>query len=157
MEWLSNKPIHLVADREFASPKLAFWLKTTYNVDSTLRIKANMYLKGEEEPEIKVATLIHKMIKGGRRVLYDQILTRASTFKMNVLLTWGKEYDEPLVVATTSGSPVKADIVYGKRFGIEPMHWSSFKTTIHLHWCSVKEFYWLVADVFGQKQLSTHS
>jgi len=122
MEWLSGKPIHAVADREFASPKLAEWLKTTYNVDSTLRIKASMYLKGEDEPEIKVATLIQKMIRGGRRVLYDQILTRASTFKMNVLLTWGKEYDEPLVVATTSGSPVQADIVYGKRFGIEPMH-----------------------------------
>lgn len=122
MEWLSGKPIHAVADREFASPKFAEWLKTTYNVDSTLRIKASMYLKGEDEPEIKVATLIQKMIRGGRRVLYDQILTRASTFKMNVLLTWGKEYDEPLVVATTSGSPVQADIVYGKRFGIEPMH-----------------------------------
>lgn len=122
MEWLSNKPIHLVADREFASPKLAEWLKTTYNVDSTLRIKASMYLKGEDEPEIKVATLIHKMIKGDRQVLYKHVLTRASTFKMNVLLTWGKEYDEPLVVATTSGNPVEADIVYGKRFSIEPMH-----------------------------------
>ncbi len=122
MEWLTCKPNHVVADREFASPKLAEWLKTTYNVDSTLRIKASMYLRGEDEPEIKVATLIQKMIRGGRRVLYNHVLTRTSTFKMNVLLTWGKEYDEPLVVATTSCNPVNADIVYGKRFSIEPMH-----------------------------------
>ncbi len=25
------------------------------------------------------------------------------------------------------------------------------------HGCSVKEFYWLIAYVFGQKRLSTHS
>lgn len=121
-EWLSGKPIHLLADREFASPKLAEWLKTSYNVESTLRIKASMYLKGEDSPEIKVATLIQKMIQGSRQVLYNQVLTRSSTFKMNVLLTWGKEYDEPLVVATTSKNPIQADLMYGKRFSIEPMH-----------------------------------
>lgn len=27
MDWLSDKPIHVVADQEFASPKLAKWLK----------------------------------------------------------------------------------------------------------------------------------
>jgi len=122
MEWLSGKPIHLLGDREFASPKLAEWLKISYNVESTLRIKASMYLKGEDSPEIKIAALIQNMIKGDRKVLYDQVLTRSSTFKMNVLLTWGKDYDEPLVVATTSGNPVRADSVYGKRFSIEPMH-----------------------------------
>ncbi len=28
---------------------------------------------------------------------------------------------------------------------------------IKMHGCSVKEFYWLVANVFGQKQLSKHA
>ncbi len=37
-------------------------------------------------------------------------------------LTWKEEYDEPLVVATTSDNPGGADKVYGLRFGIEPMH-----------------------------------
>lgn len=125
MEWLSGKLIHIVADREFASPKLAEWLKTTYrNVDATLRIKASMYLSSTDLPETetKVASLIQKMVKGDRFLLCDQILTRASTFPMNVLLTWKKEYDEPLVVATTSHNPERADKVYGLRFGIEPMH-----------------------------------
>jgi hypothetical protein len=40
---------------------------------------------------------------------------------MNVLMTWKKEYDEPLVVATTFHNPDRADKVYGLRFGIEPM------------------------------------
>ena len=123
MEWLSGKLIHIVADREFASPKLAEWLKTTYNnVDATLRIKASMYLSSDGIPETKVASLIQKMVKDTRYLLRNQILTRDSTFKMSVLLTWKKEYDEPLIVATTSDNPNRADKVYGMRFGIEPMH-----------------------------------
>ncbi len=127
MPWLSDKPIHVVADREFASPKLAEWLNTIYNVTVTLRIKASMYLTGEDTPEIKVASLIQQMKKGSHHILYHQVLTRDSTFTMNVLLAWKKGYDEPLVIATTSGSPIKAERTYGKRFNIEPMHkdWKS--------------------------------
>ncbi len=123
MEWLSDKLIHVVADREFASPKLPEWLKTTYkNVDATLRMKASMYLSSDDMPETKIASLIQKMVKGSRHLLRSQVLTRDSTFKMDVLLAWKEEYDEPLVVATTSGKPDRADEVYGLRFGIEPMH-----------------------------------
>ncbi len=127
ISWLSDKPIHVIADREFASPKLAEWLNTVYTVTVTLRIKASMYLAGEDTPEVKVASLIRKMKKGSRHILYHQVLTRDSTFKMNVLLTWKKGYDEPLVIATTSGSPIKAERTYGKRTTIEPMHkdWKS--------------------------------
>ena len=129
MSWLSDKQIHIhvVADREFASPKLAEWLKNIYDVAVTLRIKASMYLTGEDTPEIKVASLIRSMTKGSRHILYNQVLTRDCNFKMNVLLTWKEEYDEPLVVATTSGNPAQADETYEKRFSIEPMHkdWKS--------------------------------
>jgi hypothetical protein len=45
------------------------------------------------------------MVKGDRYLLSDQIITRASTFPMKIFLTWKKEYDEPLVVATTSHNP----------------------------------------------------
>ncbi|MCK4459964.1 MAG: hypothetical protein KAU52_09640 [Methanosarcinales archaeon] len=58
-------PIHVVADREFASPKLAEWLKSTCGVGATLRMKASMYLKGmdDEMPEVKIATLLAEMAK----------------------------------------------------------------------------------------------
>ena len=81
-----------------------------------------MYLNGDGRTETKIATLLQKMVKGSRRVLYNQMVTRDSTFKMNVVLNWGKEYDEAMVVATTLAKPHRADILYGQRFGIEPMH-----------------------------------
>jgi hypothetical protein len=46
MEWLSGKPIIVVADREFASPKLAEWLKNACDVEVTLRIKVGLFLSG---------------------------------------------------------------------------------------------------------------
>ena len=129
MEWLSGIPIHVVADREFASPKLAEWLKIDYGVDATLRMKASMYLKGvgDEMPEVKIATLLLKMTKGSRQVLYTQVVTRKSKFAMNILLKWDKGYEEAMVVATTLDNPNIADEFYGKRFGIEAMHkdWKS--------------------------------
>ena len=87
MEWLSGKPIIVVADREFASPKLAEWLKNTYGVEATLRIKASMYTKRENMPETKIAELIKKMGKGSQCVLYNQIITRDSTFKRHECYT----------------------------------------------------------------------
>jgi hypothetical protein len=129
MEWLSGTPIHVVADREFASPKLAEWLKIDYRVGATLRMKASMYLKGvgDEMPEVKISKLLAKMSKGTRRVLYNQIVTRKSKFAMNILLKWDKEYEEAMVVATTLDNPNRADEFYGQRFGIEAMHkdWKS--------------------------------
>jgi len=80
MDWLSGKPIHVVADREFARPKLDGWLKETFDVGSTLRMKASMYLKSGNKPEVKIASLIQKMRKGKRRVLCDQQVTRDSCF-----------------------------------------------------------------------------
>ena len=122
MIWLSDTLIHVVADREFASPKFAEWLKDKYEVDSTLRIKSSMYLCDENKPEVKVASLIKNLKKGSRDLLYDQRVTRDCNFKMNVLLLWKRGHDEPLVVATTSKKPSVSDVTYGKRFGIECMH-----------------------------------
>jgi hypothetical protein len=62
------------------------------------------------------------MGKGSHYVLYNQIITRDSTFKMNVVLTWDEKYEEAMVLATTFDNPHKANKVYGQRFGIEPMH-----------------------------------
>ncbi len=127
MEWLSNIPIHVVADREFASPKLVKWLKETYNVDSTVRIKRSMYLSEEGKPERKIAVLLKDMKKGTRSVMHNQKVTRDCDFLMNVLLKWDEGFDEPLIVATTLPNPEQVDIVYAKRAWIEPMHkdWKS--------------------------------
>lgn len=111
MEWLSGKPIIVVADREFASPGLAECLKNGYDVEVTLRIKASMYTKSENMPETKIAKLIEMMGKGSQHVLRKQIITRESTFKMNVVLTWDEKYEESMVLATTLNVPCKANKV----------------------------------------------
>ena len=59
-----------------------------------------MYLRGDGTPETKIAELVKRMVKGDRTVLYNPVVTRDSEFVMNVLLTWGAAYDEPLVVMT---------------------------------------------------------
>ena len=71
------------------------------------------------------------MKKGDRIVLHNQVVTRDSEFEMNVLLTWGSDYDEPLVVMTKlDGSATSmADTVYGLRFGIEAMLAKHFDQT----------------------------
>lgn len=127
MEWLSNIPIHVVADREFASPKLVKWLKETYNVDSTVRIKRSMYLSEDGKPERKIAVLLKDMKKGTLSVMHNQKVTRDCDFLMNVLLKWDEGFDEPLIVATTLPNPEQVDIIYAKRAWIEPMHkdWKS--------------------------------
>ena len=127
MEWLSGKPIHVVADREFSSPKLAEWLKSTYDVDSTLRMKSSMYLRQDEEPEVKISTLLRDMKKGDCYVIHDKFITRFSTFKMDVMLEWKEKYEEAMVVATTILESQRANELYGLRFCIEPMHkdWKS--------------------------------
>ncbi len=127
MEWLWDIPIHVVADREFSSPRLAEWLKNEYDVGATLRIKASMYTKSENMPGTKIARLIENMGKGSQYVLYDQIITQDSTFQMNFVLTWDTKYQEAMVLATTLNDPHRANKVYGQRFGIEPMHkdWKS--------------------------------
>ena len=46
------------------------------------------------------AELVKRMVKGDCMILYNPVVTRGSEFVMNVLLTWGAAYDEPLVVMT---------------------------------------------------------
>ena len=127
MEWLSNIPIHVVADREFASPKLAEWLKEDYGIDSTVRIKRSIYLSEDGKPETKISMLLKDMKKGTHSIMHSQKVTRDCDFIMNILFKWDEEFDEPLIVATTLENPEQADKTYAKRAWIEPMHkdWKS--------------------------------
>lgn len=124
--WTQGKTIHLVADREYASPKLSEWVWETFRVESTLRLKRSMWLQNEEE-QIKVAECIAQLRPGQKRFLRDYTVTQDSEFVMNVALSWEKGYEEPWVVMTPCATLPEAVAFYGKRFGIEPMHkdWKS--------------------------------
>ena len=124
--WTQGKEIHVVADREFASPKLAEWLWVTFRVDSTLRLKRSEYLNSEAETA-KVSKYLQQLHPGERRFLRGCTITQTNNFVMNVALFWEKGYEEPWILMTTYANLRATIQTYGKRFGIEPMHkdWKS--------------------------------
>jgi hypothetical protein len=118
--WCAQIPIIVVADREFASPRLAQWLKTTYQIDSVLRLKRSEYLCDQDQA-VQLATLLQHFPRASTRHYRQIAITKASDFLVHVTIAWGAQYDEPLIVAATSEGADQAVATYEKRFGIEPM------------------------------------
>jgi hypothetical protein len=118
--WCAQIPIIVVADREFASPRIAQWLKTTYHVDSVLRLKRSEYLCDQDQA-IQLATLLQHFPRATTRHYRQIAITKTNNFLMNVTIAWDAQYDEPLIVAATSEGADQAVAAYEKRFGIEPM------------------------------------
>jgi hypothetical protein len=126
--WTQGKQIHVIADREFASPKLSEWLWITFRVDSTLRLKRSEYFTYFNDDKIaKVSEYLKQLHPGNRRFLKGCAITQNNSFVMNVAVCWDKAYEEPLILMTTHANLPKAIQTYGDRFGIEPMHkdWKS--------------------------------
>jgi len=127
--WTQGKQIHVIADREFASPKLSEWLWVTFRVDSTLRLKRSEYFSyfDDEARIAKVSEYLKQLHPGNRRFLRGCTITRNNSFFMNVAVCWDKAYEEPLILMTTHANLPRAIQTYGDRFGIEPMHkdWKS--------------------------------
>lgn len=124
--WTQGKEFHLVADREFASPKLSQWLWTTFRVDSTIRMKRSEYINSEAKTA-KVSEYLQGIHPGNRRFLRRCTITQSNDFAMNVAIYWDKAYEEPWVLMTTYANLPKAIQGYGHRYSIEPMHkdWKS--------------------------------
>lgn len=118
--WCAEIPIIVVADREFASPRLAHWLKQTYHVESVLRLKRSAYLC-DQDHSIQLAELLTHFPHGATHQYRHVTVTKASEFLVNVMITWGMSYDEPLMVVATSQGAERAIQTYEQRFGIEPM------------------------------------
>jgi len=127
--WTQGKQIHVIADREFASPKLSEWLWVTFRVDSTLRLKRSEYFSyfDDEAPIAKVSEYLKQLHPGNRRFLRGCTITRNNSFFMNVAVCWDKAYEEPWILMTTHANLPQAIQTYGDRFSIEPMHkdWKS--------------------------------
>jgi hypothetical protein len=118
--WCAEIPIIVVADREFASPRLAQWLKQTYHLESVLRLKRSAYLCDQDQ-SLQLATLLEHFPQGTTRHYRRVTVTKANEFLVNVTIRWGTSYDEPLMVVATSEGAEQAVRTYEKRFGIEPM------------------------------------
>ena len=124
--WIQGKQIHVLADREFASPKLSEWLWVTFRVGSTLRLKKSQYINSEAET-VKVSQYLKRIHPGNRCFLRRCTITQTNSFDMNVAVCWDKAYEEPWILMTTHANLSKAIQSYGNRHSIEPMHkdWKS--------------------------------
>jgi hypothetical protein len=120
LDWLKDKNIIVVADREFGSPILAQWLKENYDVDCALRTKRSFYLK-DGDYSIKLSEILNYFVKGQTIHYPNTGITKNNDFKMNVVISWNPEYKEPLILATTFHEPKLSIEYYEQRFGIEPM------------------------------------
>jgi hypothetical protein len=118
--WLQGVSIIVTADREFASPQLAEWLFTTYQVDSALRLKRSEFLC-DQSHAIKLADLLTAFPCGHTRHYRQVTVTKRSQFLVNVTITWRPSYEEPLLLITTFEGAPRALSTYHRRFGIEPM------------------------------------
>jgi len=118
--WGADMPLIVVADREFASPRLAQWLKQTYQVESVLRLKRSVYLC-DQDHSIQLVALLEHFPQGVTRQYRQITVTKASEFLVNVTITWGMPYDDPLMLIATSDGVEQTILTYEKRFGIEPM------------------------------------
>jgi len=119
--WAQNKTLHLLADREFASPKLSQWLWETYRVGSTLRLKKSEYLQTVEE-SVPVKHYFSQLAPGQCRFLRRHRVTRSCQFHLNIALWWGKGYNGPWALMTTNRNLLVTISAYSRRFGIEPMY-----------------------------------
>jgi hypothetical protein len=119
-EWVQDIPLVVVADREFASPRLAEWLKTTYHVDSVLRLKRSLYLQDHDQT-IQLAELVAHFPQGTTRFYRQITVTKTSTFLVNVLISWEDTYNDPLILVTTLQESSMSVTQYQQRFWIEPM------------------------------------
>ena len=115
-----DQPVIVVADREFASPLLAEWLKTTYHVDSVLRLKRSEYLC-DQAHTIQLAELLPYFPRGVTRSYRQITVTKTSAYLVNVTISWGQEYDEPLILVTTREDALASIRQYERRFWIESM------------------------------------
>lgn len=118
--WCATIPLILVADREFASPRLAQWLKTTYQVESVLRIKRSAYLSDQDQT-ILLRDLLTYFPRGATRFYRHVTVTQSSDLLVNVTISWGTAYDEPLMIMATGDDAAQVIHTYEQRFGIEPM------------------------------------
>lgn len=98
---LSTKPIRVVADREFCSPKLPEWVKG-FGHSFGIRVKCNYTVHYSDGRTTTAGALMKKCNKGEFILEKDVIITNDSTFSTNLLIYWRKDCDEPVAIITDS-------------------------------------------------------
>lgn len=129
---LSQKTIRVLGDREFASPKLAQWLKESFHAGFTLRLKRSEYLNLEAGKSEKLEKYLNRCQKGIIFLFRNVTVTKDSSFPVNVLIAWPEDEAEPILLMSdlTLSEPILQS--YEHRFHIEPMFKDTKTNAFHL-------------------------
>jgi hypothetical protein len=120
--------IIVVADREFASPRLVHWLKDTFDVFAVVRCKRSQYIQEEDAPSEQLSDVLKRIKRGETEFFPSVLLTKAATAPVAVCITWRNDCDEPLIAATSLENPKDTLASYKKRFGTEPTMYKDLKS-----------------------------
>jgi hypothetical protein len=119
---LLDRSIVVVADREFASPKLVHWLFEEWGVFSALRCKRSQYMQEEGGLPKQLYEVLESIQPGETHWFTSVMLTLQATKPVAVCISWRKDCEEPLILATSLENPDDALANYKLRFGTEPMY-----------------------------------
>lgn len=119
---LQTYRVIVVADREFASPRLVHWLKDTFGVFAVVRCKRSQYIQEEDAPSEQLSDVLRRIKRGETQFFPSVLLTKAATAPVAVCITWRNDCDEPLIAATSLENPEETLASYAQRFGTEPMY-----------------------------------
>lgn len=98
--------IIVVADREFASPRLVHWLRDTFDVFAVVRCKRSQYIQEEDAPSEQLSDVLQRIKRGETQFFPSVWLTKAAT----------------AIAATSLENPEDTLRSYAQRFGTEPMY-----------------------------------
>lgn len=121
-EDLANYRIILVADREFASPRLVHWLLETFGVYAAVRCKSSQYMQEEDSPSEQLSSVIERIKPGETQFFPSVLLTKAATKPVAVCISWRSDCEEPLIAATSLDNAEDTLARYEQRFGTESMY-----------------------------------
>jgi Transposase DDE domain len=121
-EELATYRIVVVADREFASPRLVHWLLENFGVYAVVRCKRSQYMQEEDSPSKQLSAVISGMKPGETQFFPSVLLTKAATKPIAVCISWRSDCEEPLIAGTSLDNAEDTVARYKQRFGTEPMY-----------------------------------
>lgn len=109
--------VTLVADREFQSVHLAYWLATETDWSFVLRMKTTTFahINGDWIAAGDVA------LRGARTLHQDVAISRTYGKRMNLVTIWLADQAEPWLLMTNLADRNQVEALYQRRFWIEEM------------------------------------
>jgi hypothetical protein len=118
---LAALPVIVDADREFCSPLLAQWF-VPWGVHFDIRVKKNFSVSREDFPSVPISRFLDQCERG-RYYFYENVrLTEAHQTRVNLLIYWRPDCDEPIALISDLEEDVAVAETYHQRPWIETLN-----------------------------------